>query len=72
MIRLCVCVCVCVGGGGGGLKFYSCESRPFAVRYEKIRNYLREKATNKAKIHSITPKNERLCINQIQKRIFAF
>ena len=46
----------CGGGGEGGLKVHSCESRPFAVHYEKIRNYLCEKATNKAKIHSLTPK----------------
>ena len=53
-------------------KVHSCESRPFAVHYEKIRNYLREKATNKAKIHSLTPKNEHLSIDQFQKGFLHF
>ena len=51
------------GGGGGGVNVHTRERTPFAVHYEKIRNYLREKATNKAKTHSLTRKNEHLCIN---------
>ena len=51
------------GRGGGVVNVHSCERTPFAVDYEKIRNYLREKATNKAKTHSLTRKNEHLCIN---------
>ena len=39
---------------------------PFAVHYEKIRNHLRETATNSAKIHSLARKYEHLRINQIQ------
>ena len=39
---------------------------PFAVHYEKIRIYLREKATNSAKIHSLARKSEHLRVNQIQ------
>ena len=45
---------------------------PFAVRYEKIRNHLREKATNSAKIHSSARKYEHLRINQIQSRFLHF
>ena len=37
-----------------------------AVHYEKIRNYLRETATNSAKIHSLAHRYEHLRINQIQ------
>ena len=39
---------------------------PFAVHYEKIRNHLRETATNSANKHSLAHKYERLRINQIQ------
>ena len=45
---------------------------PFAVRYEKIRNHLREKATNSAKILSSARKYEHLRINQIQLRFLHF
>ena len=37
-----------------------------AVHYEKIRNYLRETATNSAKIHSLAHRYEHLRTNQIQ------
>ena len=39
---------------------------PFAVHYEKIRNHLRETATNSTNIHSLARKYEHLRINQIQ------
>ena len=39
---------------------------PLAVHYEKIRNHLRETATNSAKIHSLAHTYEHLRINQIQ------
>ena len=45
---------------------------PFAVHYEKIRNHLRETATNSAKIHSLVRKYEHLRINQIQLRFLHF
>ena len=45
---------------------------PFAVRYEKIRNRLRERATNSAKIHSLARKCEHLRINQNQLRFLHF
>ena len=45
---------------------------PFAVHYEKIRNHLRETATNSAKIHSLARKYEHLRINQIQLRFLHF
>ena len=45
---------------------------PFAVHYETTRNYLRETATNSAKIHSLTRKYEHLRINQIQLRFLHF
>ena len=45
---------------------------PFAVHYEKIRNHLRETATNIAKIHSLARKYEHLGINQIQLRFLHF
>ena len=45
---------------------------PFAVHYEKIRNHLRETATNSAKIHSLEWKYEHLCINQIQLQFLHF
>ena len=44
----------------------------FAVHYEKIRNHLREMATNSAKIHSLARKYEHLRINQIQLRFLHF
>ena len=37
----------------------------FAVHYDKIRNHLRQKATNSAKIHSLAQKYEHFRINQI-------
>ena len=40
--------------------------------YEKIRNHLRETATNSAKIHSLARKYEHLHINQIQLRFLHF
>ena len=43
-----------------------------AVHYEKIRNHLRETATNSAKIHSLARKYEHLRINQIQLRFLHF
>ena len=45
---------------------------PFAVHYEKIRNHLREMATNSAEIHSLARKYEHLHINQIQLRFLHF
>ena len=51
-----------------GLFFFT----PFAVHYEKIRNHLRETATNSAKIHSLARKYEHLRINQIQLRFLHF
>ena len=45
---------------------------PFAVHYEKIRNHLRETATNSANIHSLARKYEHLHINQIQLRFLHF
>ena len=45
---------------------------PFSVHYEKIRNHLREIATNNAKIHSLARKYEHLRINQIQLRFLHF
>ena len=39
---------------------------PVAVHYEKIRNHLREMATNNVNIHSLARKYEHLRINQIQ------
>ena len=39
---------------------------PFAFHYKKIRIHLREMATNRAKIHSLGPKQEHLRITQIQ------
>ena len=40
----------------------------FALHYEKIRNHLRETATNSAQIHSLARKYNHLRINQIQLR----
>ena len=45
---------------------------PFSVHYEKIRNHLREIATNNTKTHSLARKYEHLCINQIQLRFLHF
>ena len=45
---------------------------PFVVHYETTRNYLRETATNSAKIHSLARKYEHLRKNQIQLRILHF
>ena len=45
---------------------------PFAVHYEEIRNHLRETATDRAKIHSLTQKSEHLRVNQIQVRFLHF
>ena len=45
---------------------------PFAAHYVKIRNHLRETATNSAKIHSLARKYEHLRINQIQLRFLHF
>ena len=45
---------------------------PFAVHYEKTRNYLRETATNSAKMHSLARKYEPLSINEIQLRFLHF
>ena len=45
---------------------------PFAVHYEKMSNYLRETATNSAKIHSLARKYEYLRINEIQLRFLHF
>ena len=45
---------------------------PFAVHYEEIRNHLRETATDRAKIHSLTRKSEHLRVNQIQLRFLHF
>ena len=45
---------------------------PLAVHYEKIRNHLRETATNSAKTHSSARKYEHLRINQIQLRFLHF
>ena len=45
---------------------------PFAVHYEKIRNHLRETATNSAKIHSLARKYEHLRINQTQLLFLHF
>ena len=47
-------------------------STPFAVHYEKIRNHLRQTATNSAKIHLLARKYEHLRINQIQLRLLYF
>ena len=51
---------------------YNLLITPFAVHYEKIRNDLREKANNSAKIHSLAPKYNHLRINQIQLRFLHF
>ena len=51
---------------------FSQATTPFAVHYEKIRNHLRETATNSAKIHSLARKYEHLRINQIQLRFLHF
>ena len=48
------------------------RTTPFAVHYEKIRNHLRETATNSAKIHSLARKYELFCINQIQSRVLHY
>ena len=48
------------------------HTTPFALHYEKIRNHLRETATNSAKIHSLARKYEHLRINQIQLRFLHF
>ena len=63
---------------GEGLFFGLCMTKinktstycntPFAVHYEKIRSFLRETATNSAKIHSLARKYEHLRINEIQLR----
>ena len=45
---------------------------PFAVHYQEIRNHLRETATDRAKIHSLTRKSEHLRVNQIQLRFLHF
>ena len=45
---------------------------PIAVHYEKMSNYLRETATNSAKIHSLARKYEHLRINEIQLRFLHF
>ena len=50
----------------------ACSTTPFAVHYEKIRNHLRETATNSAKIHSLARKYEHLRLNQIQLRFLHF
>ena len=54
-----------------GKAYYLCTT-PFAVHCEKIRNLLRETATNSAKIHSLARKYEHLRINQIQLRFLHF
>ena len=54
------------------VRFYGGLNTPFAVHYEKIRNHLRETATNSAKIHSLARKYEHLRINQIQLRFLHF
>ena len=51
---------------------YNLLITPFAVHSEKIRNDLRETATNSAKIHSLARKYEHLRINQIQLRFLHF
>ena len=51
---------------------YNLLITPFAVHYEKIRNDLRETATNSAKIHSLARKYNHLRINQIQLRFLHF
>ena len=45
---------------------------PFAVHYEKIRNHLREMATNSANMHSLARKYEHLRIDQVQLRFLHF
>ena len=45
---------------------------PFAVHYDKIRNHLRGKETNSAKIHSLARIYEHLSINQIWLRVLQF
>ena len=44
----------------------------FGCHYDKIRNHLRETATNSTKIHSLARKYEHLRINQIQLRFLLF
>ena len=51
---------------------YNLLITPFAVHSEKIRNDLRETATNSAKIHSLARKYEHWGINQIQLRFLHF
>ena len=53
-------------------EFMPTTNTPFAVHYEKIRNHLREMATNSEKIHSLARKYEHLLINQIQLRFLHF
>ena len=45
---------------------------PFAVHCQKIRNHVREKAANSAKMHSLARKYEHLRINRIQLRFLHF
>ena len=61
-----------LGGDGDGGNDGGGGSTPFAVHYEKIRNHLRETATNSAKIHSLARKFEHSGINQIQIRFLHF
>ena len=56
---------------GTKLDYDHCNT-PFAVHYEKIRNHLRQTATNSATIHSLAQKYEHLRINQIQLRFLHF
>ena len=53
-------------------QLFMTEITPFVVHYEKMRNHLRETATNSAKIHSLARKYEHLRINQIQLRFLHF
>ena len=48
------------------------NNAPFAVHYDKIRNHLRETATNSAEIHSLAREYEDLRINRIQLRFLHF
>ena len=52
--------------------FVALCNTPFAVHHEKIRNHLRETATNSAKVHLLARKYEHLRINQIQLRFLHF
>ena len=49
-----------------GLNPVLTTSTPFAVYYQKIRNHLRETASNSAKIHSSARKYEHFRMNQIR------